>query len=61
MLALGQVEQGDDAGLFVVGGIFGEDFVDASVVFVGEVKVGFGGVVGGIDVLDIMKRVKCIC
>jgi hypothetical protein len=37
--------------LFVVGGIFGEDFVDACVVFVGEVKVRFGGVVGGVDVL----------
>lgn len=51
MLTLGQVEEGDDAGLFVVGGIFGEDFVDAGVVFVGEVEVGFGGVVGGVDVL----------
>eukprot|EP00970_Alexandrium_tamarense_P005722 scaffold934_cov191-Alexandrium_tamarense.AAC.3 len=35
------------------GGVFGEDFVDAVVVFFGEVEVRFGGVVGGVDVLCV--------
>eukprot|EP00804_Cyclotella_cryptica_P023792 CCRYP_011170-RC/>CCRYP_011170-RC protein AED:0.44 eAED:1.00 QI:0/0/0/1/0/0/2/0/121 len=31
VLTLSEIEEGDDAGLFVVGGIFGEDFVDTLV------------------------------
>mmetsp|Transcript_13365 Transcript_13365/g.29086 ORF Transcript_13365/g.29086 Transcript_13365/m.29086 type:complete len:250 (-) Transcript_13365:77-826(-) len=50
VLTLGEVKEGDYSGLFVVGGVFGEDFVDAVVVFFGEVEVRFGGVVGGVDV-----------
>jgi hypothetical protein len=53
MLTLGQVEEGNDAGLFVVGGIFGEDFVDVFVVLFGVVEVCFGSVVRGVDVLWI--------
>jgi len=37
--------------LFVVGGVFGEDFIDILVIFFGEIKVGFGCVVGCVDVL----------
>ncbi len=39
VLALGEVEEGDDSGLLVVVGVFGEDLFDATVVFFGEVKV----------------------
>mmetsp|Transcript_20793 Transcript_20793/g.37558 ORF Transcript_20793/g.37558 Transcript_20793/m.37558 type:complete len:300 (-) Transcript_20793:15-914(-) len=55
VLALGEVEEGDDAGLFVVDGVFGEDFVDAFVVFFGEVEVGFWGVVGCVDVKRLSR------
>jgi hypothetical protein len=58
VLTLGEVKEGDYSGLFVVGGVFGEDFVDAVVVFFGEVEVRFGGVVGGVDVLCV-GRVSC--
>ncbi len=51
VLSLGQIQQGDDAGLFVVGGIFGEDFIDQFVVLFGEVEVRLGRVVGRVDVL----------
>ena len=37
--------------MFVVGGVFGEDFCNALVIFFGEIKVGFGCVVGCVDVL----------
>lgn len=56
MLTLGEIEEGDDAGLFVVGGVFREDFIDASVIFFGEVEVGFGGVVRSVDVLKGRSR-----
>lgn len=51
MLTLSQIEEGDYCGLFVVGGVFGEDFIDTLVIFFGEIKVGFGCVVWGVDVL----------
>lgn len=51
MLTLRQVKEGDDTGLFVVGRIFGEDFVHVFVILLGEIKVGFWGVVGCVDVL----------
>ncbi len=51
MLTLGQIEKGDYCGLFVVGGVLGEDFIDALVIFFGEIKVGFGCVVWCVDVL----------
>ena len=51
MLTLCQIKEGDDTGLFVVGRIFGEDFVHVFVILFGEIKVGFWGVVGCVDVL----------
>lgn len=51
MLTLCQIEEGNYSRLFVVGGVFGEDFIDALVIFFGEIEVGFGCVVGCVDVL----------
>lgn len=51
MLTLGKVEKGNDAGLFVVGGIFGQDFIHQLVIFFSEVEVRLGCVVGCVDVL----------
>jgi len=51
VLALGEVEEWDDTGLFVVDGVFGEDFVNAYVVFFGEIEVGLRGVIGRVDML----------
>ena len=54
MLTLCQIEEGNYSGLFVVGGVFGEDFIDALVIFFGEIEVGFGCVVGCVDVLFVI-------
>lgn len=51
MLTLCEVKEGDDSRLFVVGGIFGENFVDTGVVFVSEVEVCFRCIIWSVDVL----------
>ena len=54
MLTLCQIKERNYSGLFVVGGVFGEDFIDVLVIFFGEIKVGFGCVVGCVDVLLVI-------
>ena len=56
MLTLCQIKEGNYSGLFVVGGVFGEDFIDALVIFFGEIEVGFGCVVGCVDVLFVIVQ-----
>jgi hypothetical protein len=55
VLALGQVEEGDDPGLLVIGRILGQDLIDELVILVGEVEVSLLGVVGRVDVLCARK------
>ena len=56
MLTLSEVKEGDNTRLFVVGRIFGENFVNTGVVFVREVKVCFRGIVWGVNVLIWMTK-----
>ena len=56
VLTLSEVKEGDNTRLFVVGRIFGENFVNTGVVFVREVKVCFRGIVWGVNVLIWMTK-----
>lgn len=51
MLTLCKIEEWDYSGLFVVGGVFREDFVNALIILFREIEVGFGCVIWRVDVL----------
>ena len=56
MLTLCQIKERNYSGLFVVGGVFREDFIDALVIFFGEIEVSFRCVVGCVDVLFVIVQ-----
>ena len=59
MLTLCTIEEWDYSGLFVVGGVLGEDFVNALIIFFREIEVGFGCVIWRVDVLRRPKK-ECL-
>jgi hypothetical protein len=56
MLTLCKIEEWDYGGLFVVGGVFREDFVNALIILFREIEVGFGCVIWRVDVLQTKEK-----
>lgn len=52
MLALRQVQERNDARLFVVVGVFAQDGFNPCIVLLAEVKLLVKGIVGSVDVLQ---------
>ena len=60
MLTLCKIEEWDYGGLFVVGGVFREDFVNALIIFFREIEVGFGCVIWRVDVLQTKEKYNSV-